>query len=259
MNHWFKSPLGQFILDSEMSKCGQLVPSGYYARSLQLGLPGINYLDSVEVQCRYITDVHEQTQPGKGSGSYVPVAGCHYTVSNSSALPFPERSQNIVVMPHTLDFCDNPHEVLRQVTQVLEPEGCLVISGFNQASFYGALRPFLKSQSSMPWTGNFYGVGRVQDWLGLLGYDLVGAGMVAYQPPLQSRKWREKLAFMEKAGNRWWPGFGGVYVIVGRKREMAVTPRPQPMRSWQRLIPGIVQPASQRAAKMGMKLVINNQ
>jgi hypothetical protein len=63
---------------------------------------------------------------------------------------------------------------------------------------------------------------------------------------------------MDKAGNRWWPGLGGVYVIVGRKREMAVTPRSQPIKSWKRLIPGIAQPAAQRAAKMGMKLVVNN-
>jgi SAM-dependent methyltransferase len=259
MSNWFNSPLGQFILESEMDKCGTLVPSGYYACSLQLGMPGVNFLDAVEVQSRFMVDVRVQDQSAMDTGSYQPLAGCHYTVSSSSALPFPERSQNIVVLPHTLDFCGNPHEVLRQVNQILQPEGCLVISGFNRASFYGGLRPFLKGRNNLPWSGRFYSVGRVQDWLALLGYDLVGAGMIAYQPPLQSQKWREKLDFMEKAGNRWWPGLGGVYLIVGRKREMAVTPRSQPLKTWQRLIPAIAQPASQRAAKMGMKLVVDNQ
>jgi SAM-dependent methyltransferase len=183
---------------------------------------------------------------------------CSFAVSDSAALPFPEKSHDLIVLPHTLDFCPDPHEVLRQSTQILVPDGCIVIVGFNLISFYGAIKVFRNNRKSLPWSGHYYRIGRVQDWLALLGFDLVGAGMMSYQPPVQSEKWRSRLEFFETAGTRWWPGLGGVYIIVGRKREMAVTPLPKSTRTWHTLIPGIAQSASQRAAKVGLKLVPKN-
>lgn len=254
--HWQNSSWGKGLLDVEVRRCRELVPSQYYANALQVGVLQFSYLEDIEASERFVVDT-------ENSGSLPGVSpGCpyfrnhHYIVSSPSALPFPERSQSLVILPHTLDFSDTPHEVLRQVTQILEPEGCLVIIGFNQFSFYGGARLFSKQQ---PWNGRFYRVGRVQDWLSLLGYDLVGAGMAAYRPPLQSAKWRNRLEFLEKAGDRWWPGLGGVYIIVGKKREIAMTPRPTAQPAWRQLLPGIAQPASQRAARTSLKLVVDNQ
>lgn len=253
MNNWFETPLGESILKKEIAKCAQLVPSGYYARGLQVGFSQENYLENIEVTSRFIVDSEFSCE-----FSQEKLAGNLFAVSSVDALPFPEKSHDLVVLPHTLDFCENPHEVLRQANQILVPEGCMVIVGFNAVSFYGAIKVFLNRSKNTPWNGHFYGVGRVQDWLALLGYDLVGAGMMSYQPPLQSERWREKLKFVDNAGDRWWPGLGGVYVIVGRKREMAVTSLPKSPRSWRNIIPGMAQPASQRAAKIGLKLVPKN-
>ena len=253
---WQNSSLGKALLETEIDRCKDLVPSQYYANALQVGLPRFSYLRDIEIRQRFIVDTGNlDSLPGLAP-DYPYFRNHHYVVSGSSALPFPERSHSLVVLPHTLDFSDTPHEVLRQVTQVLEPEGCLVIIGFNQLSFYGGFRLFRKQQ---PWNGKFYRIGRVQDWISLLGYDLVGAGMIAYRPPLQSLKWRNRLEFLEKAGDRWWPGLGGVYMIVGRKREIAVAPRTIAQPTWRRLLPGIAQPASQRAARTGLKLVVDNQ
>ncbi len=250
MHKWFKTALGQSIVDAEVAKCDQLIPTGYYANGLQVGLPDWDFLDSSGVVTRYLTDFNLDAKSRPKSG--------HFVVSHSDALPFPERSQDLIVLPHTLDFCDRPHDVLRQVDQILEPEGCLAIVGFNAVSLYGALKLF-RNRHNPPWSGHYYSVRRVQDWLSLLNYDLVGAGMMAYQPPIQSKKWRQRISFMENAGDRWWPGLGGVYVIAGRKRVTAMTPRPKKSRSWQRLIHGMSQPASQRAARMGIKLVSKSQ
>ncbi len=262
MIDWFKTSLGQAIVNGEREKCVQLIPSGYYARSLQVGFPWVNYLEGLEVSARYIIDNHYSSrkiagQDGEATDTESDAAGCHFAFSTCSALPFPEKTHDLIVLPHTLDYCPDPHEVLRQTSQILVPEGCIVIIGFNLLSFYGAVRLF-KDHKILPWAGHYYRVGRVQDWLALLGFDLVGAGMMSYQPPVQSEKWREKMAFIENAGNRWWPGLGGVYVIVGRKREMAVTALPRSSRKWHTLIPGMAQSASQRAAKIGLKLVPKN-
>lgn len=253
MLNWFESGLGISIVQSELECCGKLIPSEYYARGLQVGFPGYNFLRTASVTKQYL--VQTPNCPdfiAQRNGDICLVQ------SVSSALPFPERSQNLVVLPHALDFCGNPHEVLRQVNQILEPEGCLAIIGFNASSLYGVIKGFSRKQA-LPWSGSFYSVRRVQDWLSLLGYDLVGASMMAYQLPIQSEKWRKKMAFLESAGDRWWPGFGGVYIIVGRKKEQLIRPLFTSSRPWQRLIPGMARPASasQKAAKMGIRLVKN--
>ncbi len=263
---WFKYPLGQSIVQSEVEQCEKLVPSGYYAQGLQVGMPWVNYLCGTEVASRYIADTSTPLVEKPGTPDPLAESGqpiydlqdCHLVVSASTALPFPEKSQDIIVLPHTLDFCTVPHEVLRQVNQLLVPEGCIVIVGFNLASLYGVLNALNGQGGKPPWDGRFYRVGRVQDWLALLGFDLVGAGMSHYLPPIQSETWREKLAFIERAGNRWWPNLGGIYVIVARKREMGITPLPSAARPWRRLIPGMVQPASREAARVHLKIVSRN-
>ncbi len=269
MNEWFKTSLGHSIINQEKEKCAQLVPSGYYARSLQIGIPWANYFEGIEVSSRFVIDTQYQAQ--FTNGPHEKNTQCHYAVSSSSALPFPEKTHDLVILPHTLDFCPDPHEVLRQTSQILVAEGCIVIIGFNLISFYGAIKLFTKHKKGEPEKkvprdshddshddSHYCRVGRVQDWLALLGFDLVGAAMTCYQPPMQSEKWRDKLAFIEKAGERWWPGLGGVYVIVGRKREMAMTALPKSARTWHRLIPGMAQPVSQRAARIGLKLITKN-
>ncbi len=215
-------------------------------------MPWVNYLSGTEVVSRYIADTStplfenpETPDPSPESGQPIyDLQDCHRVVSASAALPFPEKSQDIIVLPHTLDFCTAPHETLRQVNQLLAPEGCIVIVGFNRVSLYGVINALNGPGGRQPWDGRFYRVGRVQDWLALLGFDLAGAGMSHYLPPIQSENWREKLGFIERAGNRWWPNLGGIYVIVARKREMGITPLLRSSRPWRRLIPGMVQPAS---------------
>ncbi len=256
MSDWFKSPLGQSIVQSGVKQCEKLIPAGYYAQGLQVGMPWVNYLFGTEVASQYIADTsnppfEKPTAPDLLPGSdrvIYDTKDCHRVVSTSTALPFPEKSQDIIVLPHTLDFCADPHEALRQVNQLLIAEGCIVIVGFNLISLYGVINALTGQNGNQPWDGRFYRAGRVQDWLALLGFDLIGAGMSNYLPPIQSENWREKLAFIERAGDRWWPNLGGIYVIVARKREMGVTPLRSASRPWRRLIPGVVQPASREAA-----------
>lgn len=246
MDDWFDTPLGRALLEQERRRCRDLVPSGYYPSSLQIGRPAVDFLDGIESARRFV--VVDAVRAAGAAGEARADAGppVHRIVAKGSALPFADKTHNLVVLPHTLDFCEDAHAVLREVNQILVPQGCLVIIGFNQLSLWGALRPVMRALERPPWTGRFRRVGRVQDWLSLLGFDLAGAAMLAYQPPLQSEKWRRKLTFIDTAGARWWPGLGAVYVIVGRKQEIALTGRGA-ARRW-RLLPGMAQPAAHGSA-----------
>ncbi len=267
MNEWFKTPLGNSIVSQERQKCTQLVPSGYYARSLQIGVPWVNYCADITVSTRFVIDTEypvqatygrSQTSDSLSSAEPIVDTQCYYAVSSSNALPFPEKTHDLIVLPHTLDFCAEPHGVLRQASQILVAKGCIVIIGFNLVSFYGMTKLFKKTKKNIGHDGHYYRVGRVQDWLALLGFDLVGAAMTVYRPPIQSKKWRARLTFIEQIGDRWWPGLGGVYVIVGQKREIAVSTLPKSTHKWHRLVPAIAQTASQCATKTDLNLVTKN-
>ncbi len=153
--------------------------------------------------------------------------------ADPTALPFGERSVDLALLVHALDFSSEPHQVLREIDQTLAPDGHVVILGFNPLSLFGLRRlvsRLFRRGRNTPWSGSWLRLSRVQDWLTLLGYESTAGVRSVYVPPFQSQRIVDRFEFMEKAGNRWWPRFGAVYVIVARKREIVGTVLP----AWQR-------------------------
>ena len=71
---------------------------------------------------------------------------------------------DLVVVPHALEFSENPHQVLREVARILVPEAQVVISCFNPWSLWGVRRAF-GSKTQYPWNGRFINLPRLKDWL----------------------------------------------------------------------------------------------
>lgn len=228
---WFYTPLGASLLEQEALSLRELLPPAYYARGLQLGAPEVDFLRRAEVRYRFRADLRPLTPPPE-------------LITRPDALPFGEKSLELIVLPHTLDFWPDPHAVLREVTQILAPEGCLAIAGFNPWSMWGGIRVLRKRPESGLWSAHFHRMGRMQDWLALLGFELVGGSMQNYQPPLQSERWRRWLRFLDAAGDRWWPGFAAVYLLVARRRVRGAMLDTAGVRQWRRLLAGVAQPAA---------------
>ncbi len=140
------------------------------------------------------------------------------------ALPFDVKSIDVVLLPHTLDFASDPHQVLREVDRVLAPEGHVVILGFNPLSLWGIRRLVARRRGRVPWCGNFFGRHRIKDWLALLEYELTGGHMLYYRPPVQNEAVMDRLYFLDKVGDRWWPMMAAAYLVVAKKRVFGVTP-----------------------------------
>jgi SAM-dependent methyltransferase len=138
-------------------------------------------------------------------------------VAEADALPFPADTLDLVVMPHTLEFVLQPHEVLREAYRVLRPEGRVVIGGFNPFSLFGAKRYFGR-ETLPPWNASMISLYRVKDWLNVLGFDVVGGALEAFAWPTQNEKWLDRLAWMDRTGDRWWPVAGGTYYLHAVKR-----------------------------------------
>ncbi|QYJ84626.1 class I SAM-dependent methyltransferase [Shewanella mesophila] len=120
-----------------------------------------------------------------------------------------------------LDFELDPYRVLRETDRVLISGGYLFIIGFNPLSpaFIGKLLP--KYQEQLPWCGRFFTPARVKDWLGLLGYQVIGDERLVYHH-LLSNIYDESI--WQHALQAWLPGSGSLYIIVARKLDTPLTP-----------------------------------
>lgn len=233
LQDWASSPSGRSLIEAEAAQLAAVLPTLYGPTIVQLGAPSLRrFLEASES----LTKILACPRAGHGNESLVAVA-------RPEALPFDARSVGQVLLPHVLEFSEDPHQVLREVSRVLVPEGHAVILGFNPYSSWG-LRRMFQRQSRAPWSGRFYGLSRVEDWLSVLGFETVSGRMLYFRPPTNSVRLRSRLRFLEQAGDRWWPMFAAVYLLVARKREVGMTAiRP----SWKRnahIKPGLAEPVA---------------
>jgi len=70
----------------------------------------------------------------------------------------------------------------------------------------------------LPEAGDFIGPWRLRDWMRLLGFEVESERFGCYRPAVRSEQWLARMAWMDRAGARWWPIFGAVYFIVAVKR-----------------------------------------
>jgi SAM-dependent methyltransferase len=129
------------------------------------------------------------------------------------------NSIDLVVMPHTLEFDANPHQVLREVERILVPEGHVIVTGFNPFSLWGARRKLSRREALPPWRGAYLSVPRLKDWFSLLGFEMQAGAFGCYAPAVTQEKWLRRFQFMDAAGDRWWPIAGAVYIVQAVKRQ----------------------------------------
>lgn len=140
--------------------------------------------------------------------------------ADAAFLPFPEKSLTTVLLPHVLEQHSLPHQVLREAHRVLQPEGHLVLSGFNPYSLIGLQNKIFKRAVLK---GQYYSSKRVTDWLQLLGFEVVGNAMYQYAPLSKNQRTRKALNFLEAGGSRWFPMFSGAYMITAKKKDVGMT------------------------------------
>ncbi|MCP3669684.1 MAG: class I SAM-dependent methyltransferase [Gammaproteobacteria bacterium] len=215
LHEWFRHYPGQSFLEQEAASLKELLPQlfGYYL--VQLGMAGS--LDGVLDECLIgscLVLAANRVQGEIGVAAQVEL----------SQLPIAADSVDVVLMPHSLDFSADPHQVLREVERILIPEGHVVITGFNPLSLWGGCRPLLQRKGKIPWCAQFISLRRLQDWLRLLGFSVEIVRPVMFRPPLKSESMMNRLLFLERVGSKCWPFFSGGYVVQAVKRVSPLTP-----------------------------------
>ena len=230
---WLQSPPGRYMLAWEQDQMDRMVSDLFGFHAVQLGLPQLDALRANRMPHRWVAhdsllvpDAIELPQPASTISTQsreMPVAlHCDF-----DALPFPNQSIDLMVLPHVLELSRDPHETLREVERVLVPEGRAVIAGFNPASLWGLrqrfghLRRHLHASSRpgfLPAAGEFVGYWRLRDWLRLLSFEVEQGRFGCWRPPLRTQRWLDRYQWIESVGERWWPVLGALYFIVAVKR-----------------------------------------
>jgi SAM-dependent methyltransferase len=217
LSAWLDTPPGRTLLAWEQQQLDEAVADRFGFHALQLGLPELEALRANRMPHRWLAGDGEPSSPPPRAIAL----HCHF-----DALPFANQSLDLVVLPHSLELAHDPHETLREVERVLVPEGRVVILGFNPVSLWG-LRQRLgrvrqrfggRSPLFLPRTGEFIGYWRLRDWLRLLGLESERGRFGCFGPGARTERWLQRFGWMERVGERWWPVFGAVYVVVAVKR-----------------------------------------
>lgn len=211
LSDWFETPRGRYVFGWEQRQFDNAVDDIFGFHAVQVGLPGLDFLRENRIPL-HVTAGRE--------------AGCSLR-ADPAHLPLASHSVDLVVLPHVLEFSAHPHQILREADRILRPDGQIVISGFNPLSLWGMKRKTgaamgWRDSRDFPWCGRFIGLLRLKDWLALLGFELNGGRFGCYAPPVAQARWLEHYRFMEKAGDRWWPIAGAVYVVRAIKRTVGL-------------------------------------
>ena len=203
-NHWLESPLGRYVLAKEQVLFDSALQNIFGFNALQIGLPQAAYLKNCRMPYKFSIDHLSQH-----SNSQV--------FALSHQLPVLANSIDLIVLPHTLDFSEDPHHTLTEAERVLVGEGHLIIAGFNPISSWG-LKRLIVRKSTMPWNGHFLPLLRLKDWLTLLDFEIVELRMTCYNLPINSENWLNRFTNKNPLKVRPFPLMGGVYFVVAKKR-----------------------------------------
>jgi SAM-dependent methyltransferase len=210
-------PVASRLLAWEQHQADALLADVFGYHAVQLGWPQLQALRSNRMPHRWMARAEfepllPESDPATPDGPHVCL--------DSRAWPWPADSLDLVVLPHALERSADPHACLREVERVLIPEGQVLITGLNPWSLWGwqSMRPHRASELGAAQPGTLIGYRRLRDWLRLLGFEVQVSRFGGWAPALGSERWMQRLQWMDKLGERWWPILGGVYLIMATKR-----------------------------------------
>ncbi|MCC5855343.1 MAG: class I SAM-dependent methyltransferase [Idiomarina sp.] len=135
-------------------------------------------------------------------------------------LPLANDSVDWITLVHALEYCADPHQVLREADRALRTDGRMILVMTNPLALHNALRWWPSLRGQVPWNGRLFSAARIRDWLSLLNYEILSDGYYGYGCPLPARANPERYVkpILQKL-----PCFAAGYVLIVRKREWPLT------------------------------------
>lgn len=211
-NQWLSQQfLGKSLLETETQQFTHLLKRHFGKHAILLGVPHqYDLLHATKIPCHsFVTPlVCKENKAG-------------YIEGNFHQLPILTGSVDLVILPHTLEFMDNPRQLLAEACRIIKPEGLIAISGFHPVSTWGLRKLLFANKKHMPWGANFIHPQKIKNWLRLSDFALEKQQPTLFIPPINQQSIYRKLHFLEKLGL---PMLAGGYVIVARAKVIPLTP-----------------------------------
>lgn len=206
---WLQTPYGRHIQELQCQALAELLEGSAGFRAMELLLSATSSCKEKAPQMHCFALAQDQGQSNIG-------AVCEY-----DSLPLPSDVVDVALVNHVLDYCDNPHQSLKEVARVLQPSGKVFIVGFNPLSPLGLGRWLLRHVSgSIQWRSRGLSSLRLTDWLKLLGFHCDQVVYGGFCLPIQSRRYLSRLSRLERWASRLKLPLGDFYIIVATKQRV---------------------------------------
>ena len=229
-HEWLQSPLGEALLLQEGRIVEEALDGIFGEQCLQLGMWGENRTFTRFTRTQRCALIAE-TPVGEPSA-----------LGEFHRLPLENDSIDAVLLPHTLDFSDRPHAILREVDRVLRADGHVIILGFKAGGLWG-LRRLIPGAGMPPGADHLISDRRVKDWLQLLDMRIQAYSRYFFRWPLPrktvsgSQKW-------ERWGQALWPELAACYMLAAQKRVSTFTPVRPLWRTQPKVVTGLAEPTA---------------
>ncbi|MEN9464676.1 MAG: hypothetical protein RL217_857 [Pseudomonadota bacterium] len=192
LRHWVKQLRGQHLLYLGVDPNPKFLKSSRAVHRFRLGLPW--------------SDSRAQVQ----------------ALIEEDAWPLSDACVDVIVLQHAIDMSTQPHQLLREATRCLVPNGYLIIMGFNPHSLWGGWRWLHNLSSNLPWMMQPVANSRLQDWLLLLDMRVEQRFACGHVWPLSLGAERiTRRVDRVMAGNAWIPA--NLNLVVARKTVAGMT------------------------------------
>ena len=207
---FWRSPLGARTLRWEQGVLDNFADRvfGYHALGVGLTCDGAAGLD-IWAHCTV-----GQTFSHVLSGSYTASPPTQSACFNLADWPIQNDALDYIVLPHVLEFVADPHAVLREAARCIRPGGSISIVGFNPKSVLALQSRRLGLGSPARWISRR----RLVDWLALLDLHSDKGALGQWRPSVAKPETLARLAWLDTAGERWWPQMANVYAMRVVKR-----------------------------------------
>lgn len=207
--HWLEhNATGQDLIKQETDFFKSMLDEYCGQNIVQLGSKYPVLIENPAINIRYFS---------------VGISNCD-VMCNLEQLPFRTESIDTFILPHTLEFNTNPHQIIHESSRALALDGKLIISMFNPYS------PWLFSSlwgKILPPKQACIRLSRLKDWLRLLGFEIRLGKFMVYTPIIDKNENLQKLNFCNHIGNRWLPQSAAVYGLCAVKRTYNVRAKSQ--------------------------------
>ena len=235
LDAWLGGPLGALLLAEERAIVAGSLECAFGLHCLQVGAWGEPEAFLSLARTRRAALVAGNAAKGAG------------LIAEPAALALQSDSVDVMLLPHTLEFAPDPHEVLREAARVLTGEGELVVLGFEPIGIW-SLRNAFSRGGCPPGLCRTISAQRLTEWLKLVGFEVGAAARYLYAPPIAGLSTGRARGVFERLGRRAWPRLSGAYLLHARKRVHSMTPVRLRKRLRTAVIGGLAEPAARRVS-----------